>query len=114
MDLSSEKLTFSGKTDSAEYQLELCFFNEIDKEASKVSVSPRSIFCVIVKKEEGHWDRLTKESQQKHIKCDWNKWVVSESLYSDLADHRRTRHGSHVPSHACWVQLFIPCCTQVG
>jgi cytosolic prostaglandin-E synthase len=75
LDLTSNKLTFSGKTEQAEYQLELGFFGEIDTEASKVSVSPRNIFCVIVKKEEGHWDRLTKESG-KHlsfVKCDWNK-----------------------------------------
>lgn len=48
---------------------------EINLVAVQVSVSPRSIFMVIAKKELGHWPRLTKEpgKQMSHVKCDWNK-----------------------------------------
>jgi cytosolic prostaglandin-E synthase len=43
------KLIFSGKAgaDEQEYALELPFYGEIDTEGSKVSVSPRHIFCVV-------------------------------------------------------------------
>jgi hypothetical protein len=37
-------------------------FGGVDKEKSKISVTPRSVFLVIEKAEEGSWPRLTKES----------------------------------------------------
>jgi CS domain len=79
IDLKDNVLTFSGKagTDQQDYELSLEFHSDIDQEASKVSVSARHIFCVIMKKEEGHWPRLTKDSGRHltHIKCDWNLYV---------------------------------------
>jgi hypothetical protein len=70
-------LTFSGIAgkDAVEYGLEMQLLHEIDHEKSQVSVSPRSIFMVIYKTSEGHWPRLTKETnkQASHVKVDWNK-----------------------------------------
>ena len=73
----SGKLTFTGKAGNPQqdYTLDLTLNQEINVEESKVSVSARHIFVVIVKTESGHWPRLTKESgkHMSHIKCDWDK-----------------------------------------
>lgn len=71
------RLTFSGKAGSEEqqYDLELLLMKEIDVDASKVSVSGRNVFVMLIKTEAGHWPRLTKDSGNSHVKCDWNKWV---------------------------------------
>jgi hypothetical protein len=72
-------LTFSGTAggaaDAHSYALELKLLKDIDLEKSKVSVSPRNIFLVLIKTEEGHWPRLTEAParQQTHVKVDWNK-----------------------------------------
>lgn len=69
------KLIFSGKAgkEEAEYSLELNLKHEINVSESKVSVTARNIFIIAAKIEDGHWERLTKESgkQLTHIKCDW-------------------------------------------
>jgi prostaglandin-E synthase len=73
------KLSFSGKagTDAIDYVLELDLNGAIVAADSKVSITPRHIFIVIEKVEEGHWERLTHGSQKgmTHIKCDWDKWA---------------------------------------
>jgi hypothetical protein len=74
-------LTFAGQAGKAgeaqDYSLELRLQGEIVVADSKVSVSLRHIFCVLAKKEEGHWPRLTEAAGRTptHIKVDWNKCV---------------------------------------
>jgi len=72
------KLTFSGTAEGQPYLLEVEFFKAIDKDASKISISPRHVFLMVLKKgDSDHWPRLTKDSGRhlSHIKCDWDKWV---------------------------------------
>lgn len=77
------KLTFDGvavgaEGEKKEYSLSLTFYKEVNREESKVHISPRHIFLVLVKAEPGeHWPRLTKDSGRhlSHIKCDWDKWI---------------------------------------
>lgn len=69
---------FTGDDDGKEYVLEIEFCETVDAEnpESKVSVSPRNIFAIIMKKDLGHWPRLTKAKLPlTHIKADWDKWV---------------------------------------
>ncbi len=71
------KLSFTGQAgkDGQAYALELTLLHEINVDDSKVSVSPRHIFVLVIKTEPGHWERLTKDSGRHltHIKCDWDK-----------------------------------------
>lgn len=74
------KLTFKGKAGPEPqqvFELDLDMNDKINVPDSKVSVSARNIFVVVMKQETGHWPRLTKDSGRHltHIKCDWNKWV---------------------------------------
>jgi hypothetical protein len=72
------KLSFSGATvGSQNYELDLLLMNEIIVETSKICVSGRNVFVMLMKKEAGHWPRLTKDTGKhlSHIKCDWNKWI---------------------------------------
>jgi len=52
----------SGADEDAQYQLDLVLFAAVDKEKSKITVTPRSIFLVLEKQEADSWPRLTKES----------------------------------------------------
>lgn len=67
------KATASGGADDQLYELDLVMYKAVDKEKSKISVSPRSIFLVVEKKESESWPRLTKDSGKHltHIKVDW-------------------------------------------
>jgi hypothetical protein len=49
------------KGDDAEYELDLMLFAAVDKEKSKISVTPRSIFMALEKEAADSWPRLTKE-----------------------------------------------------
>lgn len=58
-------LTFKAKKgDDAEYELDLMLFAAVDKEKSKISVTPRSIFVALEKANADSWPRLTKESSK--------------------------------------------------
>jgi hypothetical protein len=52
----------SGADDDAQYTLDLVMYGAVDKEHSKISVSPRAVFLVLEKSEAGSWPRLTKDS----------------------------------------------------
>lgn len=62
-DAGKGHLSFSGTAgpEQLQYGLELNLHGEIDVEASKVSATPRNVFMIIMKKEAGHWPRLTQE-----------------------------------------------------
>eukprot|EP01026_Neomeris_dumetosa_P033034 TRINITY_DN2627_c0_g1_i3.p1 TRINITY_DN2627_c0_g1~~TRINITY_DN2627_c0_g1_i3.p1 ORF type:complete len:159 (-),score=6.81 TRINITY_DN2627_c0_g1_i3:23-445(-) len=59
------------------YGVELTLYGQIKEEGAKISNTPRNIFFVIPKKENGdHWPRLLKESKKEaHVKVDWNNYV---------------------------------------
>lgn len=80
VDLQPGSLSFkaTGGTQQEPFELNIEFNKEVDTEASKVAVNARNVFMVLVKKEQGHWPRLTKGKQDAHIKCDWSKWVSSK------------------------------------
>ena len=77
-------LSFTGTANGAEYAVDLQLHGEIDVEASQISVSPRSIFIILAKKEEGpYWPRLSKDSSKavtQFIKADWDKWVDEDEV----------------------------------
>lgn len=55
-------LAFKSKTGGeAEYELDLQLYAAVDKDKSKINITPRSIFMVLEKTEAESWPRLTKE-----------------------------------------------------
>mmetsp|Transcript_20815 Transcript_20815/g.30839 ORF Transcript_20815/g.30839 Transcript_20815/m.30839 type:complete len:203 (-) Transcript_20815:5-613(-) len=85
IDLKDDSLTFSGKSEGKDYELELVFVKEcggVDAaaEGSKYSIKPRNIQFHLVKKEEGTWPRLLedKQLQKTNVKVDFDKWVDSD------------------------------------
>ncbi|KAL5724178.1 prostaglandin-E synthase [Ranunculus cassubicifolius] len=59
------------------YEMELHLFNNVNVEESKINIGPRSIFCVVVKAEEGWWTKLLRgDDKTPHfVKVDWDKWA---------------------------------------
>jgi len=77
IDLSSDKLVFSGKggSNDQKYEVTVEFFGELDVDESRYLVQPRNIPMVLMKKEEKYWDRLLKEKTKVHwLKTDFDKW----------------------------------------
>merc|ERR1711860_20033 len=79
-ELTKDELNFScaAGVDDKEYAFKLEFFKEVDPEKSKHRLEghERNIPCVLVKTEDGFWDRLTKEQKKYHwIKTDFDKWA---------------------------------------
>mmetsp|Transcript_9154 Transcript_9154/g.14865 ORF Transcript_9154/g.14865 Transcript_9154/m.14865 type:complete len:212 (+) Transcript_9154:46-681(+) len=90
IDLSEDKLKFTGKSQDKEYELELVFWKEgngvdIDPEKSKYKVKPRNIEFLLSKKEEGFWPRLLEDKtlQRTNVKVDFDKWVDSDDEGQD-------------------------------
>lgn len=79
------KSVASGGEEDQLYELDLVLFGAVNKDASKISVSPRSVFLVIEKAAAETWPRLTKDSGRhlSHIKVDWDKWVDSDDEGDD-------------------------------
>lgn len=69
----SYKAKASGGVEDQLYELDLVLYKAVDKDSSKISISPRNIFLMIEKKEAETWPRLTKDSGRHltHIKVDW-------------------------------------------
>lgn len=78
LDLKSDKLTFTGHSDTKKttYHVELEFYGEIDVENSKIHHTARDVEIVLRKKElkQEYWPRLLKESKKAHfLKTDFDK-----------------------------------------
>ncbi|KAI3931636.1 hypothetical protein MKW92_030792 [Papaver armeniacum] len=60
-----------------QYELKLDLFEKVNVEESKLNIGVRSIFCVIVKAENGWWKNLLRGSEKPphYLKIDWDKWV---------------------------------------
>ena len=85
IDLSDDKLVFSGKSNGKDYVLDIEFVKEgggIDSssEESKYAIKPRNISFFLVKKKEGFWPRLLEDRQlqKTNVKVDFDKWVDSD------------------------------------
>lgn len=71
------KFEFRGAAAGNKYELVVDLLHEIDAENTQIAKTPRNIFLMVPKKEEGdHWPRLTKEKgKQNHIQVDWAKYI---------------------------------------
>ncbi|RKP35881.1 HSP20-like chaperone, partial [Dimargaris cristalligena] len=77
LEITPTNIKFEGVNDQTTYSFDLDFFAEIDPEASKKSVSARSIFLILAKKdqEEPYWPRLQKvKGKLSYLKTDFGKW----------------------------------------
>ncbi|ODV88240.1 hypothetical protein CANARDRAFT_174078 [[Candida] arabinofermentans NRRL YB-2248] len=78
VELTSNKLQVSAKSEDQLYSLDLEFYKEIDTKKSKYESTGSHLFFIIYKKElqEEYWPRLTLSKLKYHyIKTDFDKWV---------------------------------------
>jgi hypothetical protein len=80
LDVQDDKLTFTGKSDSAKstYHVEIPFYAAIDGKETKVNHTGRDVELVLRKKELGeeYWPRLLKDKAKVHwLRTDFDKWV---------------------------------------
>ncbi|XP_064989081.1 uncharacterized protein OsI_027940-like isoform X1 [Musa acuminata AAA Group] len=63
------------------YELKMDLYDKVNKEASKINVGVRSIFCVVEKAEKGWWKKLLRgDGKAPHyVKVDWDKWVDEDA-----------------------------------
>ncbi|KAK9385415.1 putative Hsp90 binding co-chaperone [Lipomyces mesembrius] len=77
--ITPTSLSYKGTSASGkEYAVDLEFFDEIDVENSKKTITGRDAFFILRKKEakEEFWPRLVKDKRKVHyIKTDFDKWV---------------------------------------
>ncbi|EPQ31523.1 uncharacterized protein PFL1_00856 [Pseudozyma flocculosa PF-1] len=95
-DLTSTGFEFHAKVGDAskgieakEYAFKLDFFGEIDVENSKQSLTSKSLYAVLRKKEAKleYWPRLTKDKVRLHnVKTDFDKWVDEDEQDGDAED----------------------------
>eukprot|EP01122_Echinamoeba_exundans_P011813 TRINITY_DN4825_c0_g1_i1.p1 TRINITY_DN4825_c0_g1~~TRINITY_DN4825_c0_g1_i1.p1 ORF type:complete len:159 (-),score=59.62 TRINITY_DN4825_c0_g1_i1:145-621(-) len=81
VELTEEKLTFSGSSNGKDYRVELEFYAPVTKEGAKWAFHGKEAQFVLMKKDAdaAFWPRLIKSTVKfPNIKADWNKWV-SES-----------------------------------
>jgi len=77
VNLTAEKLYFQGRSLGKDYEVELKFYNKIDPEASRQSITPRNAFFVLIKEEKDkeYWPRLLEDKGKVHyLKTDFGRW----------------------------------------
>ncbi|QPG73696.1 hypothetical protein FOA43_001009 [Brettanomyces nanus] len=92
IDLSSNALKITAKSDDHDYKLDIEFFDEIDEKLSHYHVAGSHIAFILIKKklEVKYWPRLTKEKAKYHyIRTDFEKWVDEDEQAEEApqADH---------------------------
>lgn len=86
VDLSADKLGFSGESGQKKYALDLQLYGEVDFEASKWTKTGFHLLVVLEKKDKNaaFWPRLTKLAQKNsYIQVDWSKWVDEDEEEED-------------------------------
>jgi prostaglandin-E synthase len=78
--ITDSALTFQGKSEDKDYQVNIEFLNAVDAEGSTYKVLPRSVQMHILKKdkeEEEFWTRLLKDKalEKNQVKIDWDRYV---------------------------------------
>uniref|UniRef100_A0A7S4KIY4 CS domain-containing protein n=1 Tax=Paramoeba aestuarina TaxID=180227 RepID=A0A7S4KIY4_9EUKA len=86
--LEEKKLFVSATGSNARnYEIEMEFFGNVDKEASTWVQQPRYIEMKLFKKEQGgdYWDRLLSTSGKRHwLSVDWAKWKDEDESDEEL------------------------------
>ena len=94
INLKDETLSFKGKSDNKEYELDIVFFKPVDAEGSTYKVLPRSVQMHVMKKveekdgdddEEEFWPRLLKDKalEKNRVSISYVVSRVSQSYKSD-------------------------------
>lgn len=80
--IDTNKITFQGKNNVTDYNLELDLFTDINIEKSNSALYSTDIKLKLRKNHSLFWPRLTK-TKQNNIKIDWSKWVYEDDDDSD-------------------------------
>jgi len=79
VNLTDDKLVFTGKSGGKEYAVDISFFKKCNGEKSTYKVNPRSIQMLVIKdeEEEDFWPRLLKDKvkEKNQVTIDWDKYV---------------------------------------
>ncbi|KAJ7852168.1 HSP20-like chaperone [Mycena olivaceomarginata] len=102
--LETQKIFFKAKSGNAqikEYTFNLDLFGEILPEKSSKTLTARSLYLVLHKKEQKveYWPRLTREKVKNgQIRTDFNKWVDSDEQSIDVKDDEDLEAAWSMPS----------------
>ena len=81
-----------------------------NSQESKISTSSRNAFVILVKSENGWWNRLLKgeEKTPRNVKVDWDKWVDEDE--EDEAKNNSKFLSDHLdsPTKLCMVLFSLP------
>ena len=91
--INNNKITFEGKNNINEYNLELDLFTDINIEKSNSAIYPTDIKLKLRKNHSLFWPRLTK-TKQNNIKIDWSKWVCEDDE-DDSDENMNPLMGGH-------------------
>lgn len=75
--INNNKITFKGKNNTNQYNLEINLFTDINIEKSNSAIYATDIKLKLRKNHSLFWPRLTK-TKQNNIKIDWSKWVCED------------------------------------
>ena len=75
--IDKDMMTFSGLSHNKQYECKLDLSGEIDTDGSKYVVNDRNIVFMLKKLNEDRWGKLLK-TKNRHVACDWDKWVDSD------------------------------------
>ncbi len=85
--IDGDKFAFAGTSHGKNYAVEIELFAAIDKEKSKWTKTGRAIEMILVKVEEGWWDRLTKSSSKlSFVKVDWKRYKDEDEADDNLGE----------------------------
>ena len=79
LDVTENKLVFSGTSNDQKYSVDLEFYKPIDTEESIMNVLPMNIQMKLMKKDkdEDFWPRLLQDKhlEKTNVKIDWDRYV---------------------------------------
>lgn len=85
INLSDTELTFKGKSEDKDYEVNIEFFKPVDSKGSTYKVLPRSVQMVVMKAtkndtdeaDEEFWPRLLKDKtlEKNQVKIDWDRYA---------------------------------------
>ncbi|KAI8331485.1 HSP20-like chaperone [Chlamydoabsidia padenii] len=76
IELTADKFHFKGKgeKEQKEYECEIEFLKSVDPQKSHRVLTPRGLTMIIIKTDQGYWDKLQKGPRPNYLKVDFNRW----------------------------------------
>lgn len=74
--INEDSVVFATNKDDKRFELNLVLNGKVSKDKSSVAVRPRAVEILLIKEEEGSWNRLLKDKNAYKTQCkiDWDKF----------------------------------------